>query len=127
MAKTEQNLIIAYLNKGLSNDEIATKVGVTKEYVRTVCSRKRRAKNRRPDGSNGTCVYCGKPLDMSGNHRSRSFCDYKCRKKYYNQTEMRTPYICTCAQCGLEFVAYGFPEKRYCSRECQTLARKNHA
>ena len=127
MAKIEQKeLIIAYHNKGLSNNEIAEKVGVTNEYVRTVCSRKRRAKNRSPDDSVNTCVYCGKPLDLSGNRRRRLFCDEGCRKKYYNQAEMRTPYICTCANCGLEFVSYGFPGKRYCSRECQSLARKSH-
>ena len=126
MAKNEQQLITAYHNKGLSNEEIAAKVGVTNEYVRTVCSRKRRARIRSPDSSNSICVYCGKTLDMSGNHRSRLFCDEKCRKKYYNQSEMRTPYICTCVQCGNDFVAYGFPQKRYCSRECQALARKNH-
>ena len=31
-------------------------------------------------------------------------------------------YVLVCEYCGNEFVAYGNPKKRFCSRECQTLA-----
>ncbi len=127
MAKVEQkDLIIAYRNKGLSYSEIAEKLDVSVDYARTVCSRKPRARNKGPTDSENICVYCGKELDLSGNRRERLFCDDRCRKKYYNQANMRTPFICTCHQCGHEFVAYGFADKKYCSRECRSLARRNH-
>lgn len=124
MAKSEQkDLIIAYRNHGLSYNDIAKRLGVTAEYARTVFSRASRV-GRKNDQvrPNGFCKNCGNPLDMTGDHRNRLFCDDKCRSEFHNQKVLHTPYICICEQCGHEFVAYGNPAKRFCSRECQTLA-----
>ena len=124
MAKSEQkDLIIAYRNQGLSYNDIAERLGVTAEYARTVFSRANRA-SRKNDQTrpNGFCMNCGKPLDMTGDHRNRLFCDDKCRKEFHHQKASHIPYICVCEECGNEFVAYGNSTKRFCSRECQTLA-----
>ncbi len=124
MAKSEQkDLIIAYRNRGLSYSDIAARLGVTAECARTVFSRANRA-SRKNDQTrpNGFCKNCGKQLDMVGNHRKRLFCDDKCRSEFHNQKVLHTPYICVCENCGHEFVSYGNPAKRFCSRECQILA-----
>ena len=124
MAKSKQkDLIVAYRNLGLSYNDIAGRLGITAEYARTVFSRANRV-GRKNDQTcpNGFCKNCGKPLDMAGDHRNRLFCDDKCRSEFHHQKDSHTPYICVCEQCGHEFVAYGNPKKRFCSRECQTLA-----
>ena len=124
MAKTDlKDRIVVYRNNGLSYNEIADKLGVTSEYARTVCSRANRASNA--DNrlqSDGFCKQCGRPLDMTGDHRNRLFCDDKCRSEFHNHRILHTPYICDCEFCGREFVSYGNPKKRFCSRECQTFA-----
>lgn len=124
MAKTElKDLIIAYRREGLSYNEIAKKTGVSSEYARTVFSRANRKVQKddqlRPSGF---CKHCGKPLSMAGNKRSRLFCDNKCRSEYHNHKNLHTPFICVCDYCGHEFVAYGNPNKRFCSRTCLVLA-----
>lgn len=124
MVTTElKNLIIAYRTKGLAYNDIAEKLGVTAEYARTVYSRAGCAdeQNEKPYPA-GFCRQCGKPLDMTGDHRNRLFCDDKCRSEYHNRKALMTPYIRACEHCGHEFVAYGNPAKRFCSRECRTLA-----
>ena len=124
MAKTDlKDRIIAYRNDGLAYSEIAKKLGVTSEYARTVYSRSKRASQKdvhlKPTGF---CIRCGKTIDITGNKRNRLFCDDKCRSEFHNQRSLHTPHICICEHCGNEFVAYGNPNKRFCSRECQYLA-----
>lgn len=127
MVNTEQKeLIITYRNDGLSYKEIAEKIGVTREYARTVCSRANRRKEI--DGmipvTDDVCKSCGKPLSRTDGKKKKQFCDDQCRNNYYNRKNMHKPYVLTCEHCGNEFVAYGNPHKRFCSRECQTLSRK---
>lgn len=124
MANTDlKNLIIAYRNIGLAYKEIAKKTGVSSEYARTVCSRSKRTSVKKEQlKPNGVCKCCGKQLDMTGVKRNRLFCDTKCRNDFNNHIYGHMPYICVCEFCGHEFVAYGNPRKRFCSRECQTLA-----
>ena len=124
MAKTDlKDRIVAYRNDGLSYNEIANKLGVTSEYARTVYSRANRApRNNERLKPNGFCIHCGKPLDITGEKRNRLFCDDQCRSEFHNQKILHTPFICICEYCGHEFVAYGNPNKHFCSRECQTLA-----
>lgn len=126
MAKTElKNLIIAYRSQGLSYNEIAEKLLVTSEYARTVFSRSSRKRTKdvviNPSGS---CKFCGKPVQSITGKKERFFCCPECRDKYHNQLKSRKPYVLVCEYCGNEFVAYGNPVKCFCSRECQTLARR---
>ena len=124
MANTDlKNLIVTYRSNGLSYADIAEKLGTTAEYARTVYSRASKTASKNDSHKpNGFCKLCGKPLDLSGNRRNRLFCDDKCRSQYYNQKNLHTPFICVCKRCGREFVAYGNPNKHFCSRECQKLS-----
>lgn len=124
MAKSEQkDLIVVYRNQGLSYAEIAEKLNVTPEYARTVFSRDRRKDNHAATPvQSGVCRCCGKPVQSIDGKKEKFFCSPECRDKYHNQQKSRKPYVLACEYCGNEFVAYGNPKKRFCSRECQTLA-----
>ncbi len=130
MAKQElKELIIAYREQGLSYKEIAEKTGTTDDYARTICSRSNRKQRKnismRP---NGFCYNCSKPLNLSGDRRNRLFCDNKCRSEYHNLKASRRPFVCTCENCGHDFIAYGNPAKRFCSDDCRVESRsKNEA
>ena len=124
MAKTElKDLIIAYRNEGLSYANIAEKLGVTAEYARNIYSRDRRRKNTdKMCHTDNFCMNCGKQLVHTDGKKKKIFCDNKCRNEYHNRQHAHIPYLCICEYCGIEFVVYGNPKKRFCSRECQTLA-----
>ena len=116
-------LIMEYRYKGMPYKDIANKLHVSANYARTVFSRTLRAskkpKKLTPDGF---CKFCGKPLEERAYKRNRLFCDDKCRQSYHHRKTYHTPFLCVCEYCGHEFVTYGNPKKRFCSRECQTLA-----
>ena len=123
MSISQKDLIIAYREAGLSYREIAEKTQTSEEYCRTIWSRT----NRDNDSSahdDGLCRYCGQPLIFTEKAKKKQFCSDQCRNDFHNREKMRKPYIRTCEYCKTEFVAYGYPKKRFCSRECQTLATR---
>ena len=124
MAKTElKDRVVAYRNDGLSYKEIAEKTNVSVDYARAIYSRARRKDNSIiSDGPDGTCRYCGEPLQYIDGKKKKLFCCQKCSDDFRYQKKKREPYVLVCELCGHEFVAYGNPNKRFCSRECQTLA-----
>ena len=125
MSKQDKDLIVAYRNEGLSYHEIAEKVGVSEQFCRTVCSRANRKKQHsKPEPAMGLCPECGKLLVNLPGHKPKKYCSDACRYKAHNWEKMHKPYIRTCEVCQREFVAYGYPNKRFCSRECQNIARK---
>ena len=125
MSFTKKDLIVAYREEGLSYREIADKTGTSEQFCRTVCSRASRKKQQsRPEPEMGLCRECGKLLVNLPGHKPKQFCSDDCRNRFHNWEKMHKPYILTCEHCHNEFVAYGYPKKRFCSRECQNAARK---
>lgn len=116
-------LILAYREEGLSYEDIAKRTGVSSAYARNICSRDRRKRNHKQENKTvaDVCRFCGAPLIRTSGAKKKDFCDDKCRSDYHNQCKKRKPYICTCKCCGLEFISYGYPDRKFCSRECQTL------
>ena len=125
MNSSQKDLIIAYRVEGLSYQEIAEKTHTSIENCRMICSRANRASKqieREPDMN--LCLYCGHLLVNMPGVKPKKFCSAKCCDDYYNRIKMRKTYIRTCEHCGNEFVAHGYPKKRFCSRECRTLAER---
>lgn len=120
----QKDLIIALREEGLSYREISERTGASSEYARSVYSRAQRKKNHQFSVTDGICKFCGERLTYTAGAKKKQFCNDACRISYYNQHNLRKPYIRDCEYCGQEFVAYGYPKKRFCSRECQTLARR---
>ena len=124
MANTHlKRLIVTYRNDGLSYKEISEKTGIAENYARAVFSRAHRLdKNESSVIPDGACRCCGKLLQYTIKKKKKQFCCSECRDSYHNQRKSHKPYVLVCEYCGNEFVAYGNPKKRFCSRECQTLA-----
>ena len=74
------------------------------------------------------CKRCGAPLDQTGNGRTRSFCNDRCRSLYWNVhrdlSRRASAHKRTCEICGRTFFTY---HGRYCSRACYGLARSRKA
>ncbi len=121
MAKlTQQELIIALRKDGLSYEEISSLAGCTPEYARNIWSRAYSKETAQP--KSGFCKFCGKKLEDKNVTKPRLFCDDHCCNAYYAQGKKRKVYRLICERCGLEFLSIGVPKRRFCSRECQTLA-----
>lgn len=121
-----KDLILAYREEGLSYKDIADKTGVANAYARNICSRDRRKKARLDNecSAPGICRFCGATLTCTAGARKKEFCNDKCRSDFHNQQKLHRPYVRVCEFCRQEFVSYGYPKKRFCSRDCQTLATR---
>lgn len=116
-----KELILALRGQDMSYKDIAERLDVKETYVRTICSRANRTQSFHPAG---LCKECGTELVKIDGAKPKQFCSDDCRYKWHNRLKMRKPYICHCEKCGAEFISHGFPGKRFCSRECQTQARR---
>lgn len=119
-----KELILAYREEGLSYNEISNRAGITSDYARSICSRERRKKKQQEKPVIGICRFCGKKLTYTLGAKKKEFCSDKCRSDYHNERNAHKPYLRVCECCGGEFISYGFPKKRFCSRECQTLGMR---
>ncbi len=121
MNNSQKDLIIALREGGLSYRDIAEKTGTSTGYCRVVCSQNKHNKKAEPRDTD-LCKYCGQPLVHATGFKRKQFCSDKCRSDYHNRENLHKPYVRICEYCHNEFISYGYPKKRFCSRECQTLA-----
>ena len=121
MKTTQKELVIALRNQGMSYKAISEKLGVPESYARTICSRANRTSKSFPAG---LCKECGAELVRTDGAKPKQFCSDTCRYRWHNRLKLQKPYLCYCEECGAEFVSHGYPGKRFCSRECQTQARR---
>lgn len=123
MSISQKDLIIALRNQGLPYKQIAEQTETSEGYCRVVCSQSRQRKAGSKDQD--LCKFCGQPIVHTAGAKKRQFCCDQCCDAYHNRKMMRKPYVRICEYCNNEFVSYGYPKKRFCCRECQTLfARK---
>lgn len=121
MSISQKEMILALRGQGLIYKEIAEKLGVKETYARTICSRE---KGSQPSFPAGFCKNCGSELIHVDGAKRKQFCSDACRYQWHNRLKMRRPNICYCEECGAEFVSFGNSGKRFCSRQCQTQARR---
>lgn len=119
---SQKSLIIALQKEGLSYQEIADRTNTSVGYCRVVCSQSKNKKTRLNETD--LCRYCGEPLVFTQGAKRKQFCSDQCRINFHNRENIRKPYIRYCEYCNKEFVSYGYPKKRFCSRTCQTLAAR---
>ena len=118
---TLKEMVIALRGQGMSYKDIAKRLDVKETYARTVCSRAKATKATFPANA---CKNCGAELIHVVGAKRKQFCSDTCRYQWHNRLKLRKPYICYCEECGAEFISHGYPGKRFCSRECQTQARR---
>ncbi len=135
MAITEQEkrYIVEQRAMGTSFDQIGRQLHRPEGTVRSAFNRAVGASQRygtsgitMPDASNGEsrCKYCGKQFQKTGGGKKRLFCSNRCRNSWSNEKKRRTPYTLVCQHCGLAFISFGNPHKRFCGRQCFADSRK---
>ena len=108
---------------GLRYDEIAKRLGVTKNQVRYYC-KKIGCLLRVDEMPNKRCAYCRKKITADRYVPNKKFCNRSCRKKYVIQSRGYSyEWVwCKCQYCGKDF--QGWDYRKFCSRVCAQLSRE---
>lgn len=74
------------------------------------------------------CVNCGEVVIQVEGIKTKKFYSDECRKKYWSKNQFKinrksaTEY--TCSVCGKKYIDYARNNRKYCSRECYIVYRK---
>ena len=124
MPNGEKMLIAQHRRQGLGFAEIARKLGMSVNTVKSYCQRngiKPAGKTAVQSGS--TCRQCGYTLEHTPGRKKKQFCSDACRLCWWHDhREMsKTAIGAKCAACGREFVTDR--AQKYCSHACYIAAR----
>ena len=133
MTQAEKEAILSLRQQQYSFSAIAETTGLPLGTIKSFLSRVS-GKKETPDpapripASQTCCRQCGAPLDQTGNGKTRSFCNDRCRSLYWNEhrdlSKRASAHMQSCEVCGRMFFTY---HGRYCSRVCYGLARSQKA
>ncbi len=127
MTNEERTQIAALQRQGYGYKKIATITGLSKNTVKSYCSRHPVQKNDFAE-LDGLCQNCKKPLEQTPHKRRKKFCSDACRMAWWNNhpelVQRKAYYTVTCAHCGEQFESYGNAHRRFCSRACYAEFRR---
>ena len=125
MTSAEKKLIDQYRRQGMGSTEIAGKLNLSVNTVKSYCRRNliEQATNDGAEAPSGLCKQCGKLLSGRQDKRGRQFCSDKCRYQWWHlhrgDSINATEHICIC--CGKRFRTNR--QQKYCCHSCYILAR----
>ena len=129
MTEKEKEMIEFYRNRGISYIQIANKLKISVNTIKTHCKRHGLGGVRAygVGGDAKGCEYCGKPIQQTLGKRPRRFCCDKCRNLWWNShlylVNRKAYYEYECKHCGKHFRAYRDNDRQYCSRACYIAER----
>ena len=125
MTTSEKAMIAQMRRDGASMTEIADKLGLPRNTVKSFC--RRSGTEPTPTMAVKMCLCCGKPMVQYPGHKEKKFCSDKCRLRFWNSnlgaTQLNGMAAYTCPACGKAFYAYPGRKRRYCSHGCYVSAR----
>ena len=126
MTNAEKLLIAQQLKQGLGYTDIAKKLGMSVNTVKSYCQRNGLRRSRStavPKQADTVCRQCGDALIHTPGRKKKQFCSDACRMHWWHDhREMsKTARGAKCAACGREFVTDR--AQKYCSHACYIAAR----
>ena len=115
--------ILAMRHQGCSYQEIARRLILSPNIVKSVCPRCEAERQAPKTSTLDTYKNCGAPFPSNVVGRKRTFCSDKCRYAWWDQSRRKQPYRLTCYCCSRPFISYGNRKRKFCSRECYILSR----
>ena len=124
MTNGEKMLITQQRRQGLGYTEIARKLGMSVNTVKSFCQRngiKPVSKTAIPEKD--TCRQCGSVLEHTPGRKKKQFCSDACRMHWWHEHRdmSKTAKGAKCAACGREFITDR--AQKYCSHACYIAAR----
>ena len=123
ITEIRKDAIFTMRQQGYSYSEIAKRLFVSSNTVKSLCYRSGIKVPPLSASSSDSCKNCGASLAQNSNGRKSAFCSDQCRYTWWNQHRRRQPYRLICFQCGKPFISYGNRKRKFCSRECYMLSR----
>ena len=123
MTNGEKMLITQQRRQGLGYAEIARKLGMSVNTVKSYCQRNGIKPVGKTTPEKDTCKHCGSALEHTPGRKKKQFCSDACRLRWWHEhREMsKTARSAKCAACGREFVTDR--TQKYCSHACYIAAR----
>lgn len=118
MNKTEKEIIIRLRTQGVGYSEIAKRLDLPRETVKSFCVRNKVYVYIPGD----RCKNCGEKLIQKEKRKRKLFCSKECRLNWWHShpesLNRKAIYNYTCACCGKVFSVYGNNHRKYCSHQC---------
>ncbi len=115
-----KNKIYEMKSRGMGYRKIASELDLP---LNTIKSFLQRAEKKRA----GVCKECGKEITSIPHKKQKLFCSDSCRTQWWTkhrqERTLKATYKYICPVCKKEFIAYGNPNRRYCSRACSAIGR----
>ena len=129
MTSEQKSQILSLRGSGHGYADIATRLGISRDTVKSFCRRNGAAGIRaltRTKRQN-CCPQCGKKLVQTEKQKPRRFCSDQCRQMWWNthpeMVKQKAVYSYVCPTCGKAFTVYGNSHRKYCSHQCYVRAR----
>ena len=123
MRKSEKENIVLWRTQGIGYAEIAKRLDLSRETVKSFCIRNKVYVETQGD----KCKYCAKPLVQKEKRKRKLFCSNECRLNWWHKNpdklSRKATYSFICAGCGKPFSAYGNNHRKYCSHQCYIKER----
>lgn len=122
MTNGEKMLIAQQRKQGLGYTEIARKLGLSVNTVKSFC-RRNGIKASKATVLQDVCRQCGGALQHTPGRKKKQFCSDTCRMRWWHthRDMSKTAKGAKCAACGKEFMTDR--AQKYCSHACYIAAR----
>ena len=125
MTSVEKKLIDQYRRQGMGSTEIAEKLNLSVNTVKSYC---RRNAMETPIADmdaapSGLCKQCGSLISGKRDKRGKQFCSDRCRYQWWHlhRGESINATAHTCSLCGRVFKTNR--QQKYCCHNCYIMAR----
>lgn len=123
--------VLAYRRNGMSYGQIAAKMDMNLNTVKSICRRNHVPKGEEPKIDYNLCLWCGKEVAQLPKRKRKKFCCDKCRHAWWNdhpeKVKRKAYYDITCKHCGKVITVYGDSRRKYCCHECYIAERFGHS
>lgn len=128
MTENQKQQIVIMRTRCMGYSEIAEKLGLSKNSVRSYCanhnlSGQMAVSGRKSKDYTGfVCKNCGKPIVSLPGRKPKKFCSDKCRLSWWNahpdKVNKTAFYSFRCPVCNKEFTSYGNNHRKFCCFDC---------
>lgn len=126
MTQSEKYQIEIFRIQGIGYTEIAKRMGISVNSIKTYCRRNALGGKRGYEVAGPiricACENCGKPVPQNTGRKKKRFCCDKCRNEYWNThielVNRKANYEIVCKNCGKSFISYGNKNRKYCCHKC---------
>ena len=123
MNTIQEKQIHLFRSQGYSFQATAEALGLTVGAIKSYCYRHPASEpNMDRITRQEVCPTCGAALVHTPGAKKRRFCSEACRHAWWGKhpeaVRRKAYFLVDCLNCGIRFLGYGNPNRKYCSHAC---------